>query len=66
MALKPDRCQYQIFNAEYIDTGTYETGMVVHDKEMASLNIERPEGQNQQWNYTIRPRVKTSEPKIAC
>jgi hypothetical protein len=48
-----------------LDTGTYETGMVVHDKEMASLNIEQPEGQNQPWNDTIRPRVKTSEPKIA-
>ena len=48
-----------------LDTGTYETGMVVDDKEMASLNIERPEGQNQPWNDTIRPRVKTSEPKIA-
>ena len=48
-----------------LDTGTYETGMVVDDKEMVSLKIERPEGQNQPWNDTIRPRVKTSEPKIA-
>ena len=49
-----------------LNTGTYETGMVVNAKEMASLKIERPEGQNQPWNDTIRPRVKTSEPKIEC
>ncbi len=49
-----------------LDTGTYETGIVVKDKELAALNIERPEGQNQQWNYTIRPGVKTSETEIAC
>jgi hypothetical protein len=49
-----------------LDTRTYPTGIVVKDAEMATLNIERPENQNRQWNYTIRPRVKSSETKIAC
>jgi len=48
-----------------LDMGPYATGMVVKGQEMASPNIERPEGQNQPWRYPIRPRVKTSEPKVA-
>jgi len=39
-----------------LDMGPYATRMVVKGQEMASPNIERPEGQNQPWNYTIQPQ----------
>ena len=42
-----------------LDAQTYETGKKVSQAEMDALNIERHEGQNQKWNYTIRPRTRT-------
>ena len=42
-----------------LDRGTYETGKKVDAEALDNLLIEHPENQNQQWNYTIRPHVKT-------
>ncbi len=44
-----------------LEMGNYETGIAVKDKAMAPRNIERPGGQNQQANDTIRPGVLTAE-----
>lgn len=42
-----------------LDRGTYEIGKKVDAEALDNLLIERPENQNQQWNYTIRPHAKT-------
>ncbi|MGZ3319075.1 MAG: ISAzo13 family transposase, partial [Isosphaeraceae bacterium] len=41
-----------------LDEGTYETGISVTDEPMAKLNL-KPAQFHGEWNYTIRPRVKT-------
>jgi len=38
-----------------IDHGTYPSGVVITDEQMASLNLERHSFHGD-WNYTIRPR----------
>ena len=42
-----------------LDPGTYPVGQKPDPQVVAQLQIERPQGQNDRWNYTIRPRVKT-------
>ncbi len=40
------------------DTGTYEKGRKVSDKELASFNLSRHDFHGN-WNYTIRPQMET-------
>ncbi len=40
-----------------LDQGTYETGRTVSQADMESLLLDHHPGQNQKWNYTIRPRT---------
>ena len=42
-----------------LDTNAYPTGKKADKEALAALNIERPEDQNSQWNYIIRPHVNT-------
>ena len=39
-----------------LDTGHYETGIVVSDEELARVRIT-PAKFHGEWNYTIRPKV---------
>jgi hypothetical protein len=41
-----------------LDGSTYETGISVPDEQMAKLNL-KPAQFHGEWNYTIRPRVKS-------
>ena len=41
-----------------LDGNTYETGISVPDKQMAKLNL-KPAQFHGEWNYTIKPRVKS-------
>lgn len=38
------------------DTNTYEKGLKVSDKELATLNLERQDFHGE-WNYTVRPQL---------
>jgi len=42
-------------NAE-LDTNSYETGIKIRDKELATLQIEGAEFHGE-WNYTIIPKT---------
>ena len=41
-----------------LDEGTYETGIAVTDEQMAKLNL-KPAQFHGEWNYRIRPKVKS-------
>lgn len=47
-----------------LDTNDYATGKKVDKETLAALNIERPDDQNSQWNYIIRPRVNVDRSDI--
>ena len=47
-----------------LDTNAYATGKKVDKEALAALNIERPDDQNSQWNYIIRPHVNTDHPEV--
>jgi len=47
-----------------LDTNAYATGKKADKKTLAALNIERPEDQNSQWNYIIRPHVNADHSDI--
>ena len=49
-----------------LDKRKYETGKKADDEALKNLRIERPEGQNEQWNYTIRPHVNREQDKFVC
>lgn len=45
----------------HLDTTTYQTGLKVSDKEMASLRV-KPRKVYPKWNYTIYPRTSAHQP----
>ncbi len=47
-----------------LDTNAYATGKKADKKTLAALNIERPDDQNSQWNYVIRPHVNTDRQEV--
>ncbi len=49
-----------------LDRGAYPTGQKPDREAIDALQIERPEGQNALWNYTIRPHVKPRTEDIVC
>jgi hypothetical protein len=49
-----------------LDRGAYPTGQKPDREAIDALQIERPEGQNAFWNYTIRPHVKPATEDIVC
>lgn len=47
-----------------LDTNAYATGKKPDKQAVAALNMERPDDQNSQWNYIIRPHVNADQPEI--
>ena len=47
-----------------LDTNAYATGKKVDKESLAALNIERPDDQNSQWNYIIRPHVNADRSEV--
>ncbi|SMC08129.1 Rhodopirellula transposase DDE domain-containing protein [Sulfobacillus thermosulfidooxidans DSM 9293] len=47
-----------------LDTNAYATGKTIDKEALAALNIERPDDQNSQWNYIIRPHVNADHSEV--